>query len=155
MLFLLFQAGNETYALEADGIREVLPLVALRKIPRGPDYAAGLLRWRDTVVPVIDLSVLLGSGPARPLFSTRIILADYRLDDGSIRMIGLLAEQATELISRAPAEFTPAGISVEEAPFLGPVLPLAGGLVQLVDLRRLLPVPVQQALFTVTEDEDR
>ena len=40
MLFLLFELGTDRYALDALQIAEVLPLVAIKRIPRAPAESA-------------------------------------------------------------------------------------------------------------------
>ena len=39
MLFILFQLGQDCYALDAAQVAEVLPLVLVKKIPRAPAHA--------------------------------------------------------------------------------------------------------------------
>jgi chemotaxis-related protein WspB len=56
MLFLLFQLGEERYALDTSHVAEVLPLVAITPIPQAPTGVAGLFNYRGAPVPAIDLS---------------------------------------------------------------------------------------------------
>ena len=58
MLFLLLEIGSDRYALEADRIVEVLPLVAMKGIPHAARGVAGAFDYHGTAVPVIDLSEL-------------------------------------------------------------------------------------------------
>ena len=41
MLFLLFRLGHDRYALEARRVVEVVPLLALKKIPQAPRGVVG------------------------------------------------------------------------------------------------------------------
>src|ERR1700730_397838 len=100
-----------------------------------------------TPVPVIDLSELTLGRTARAQLSTRIVLVHYPNGRGGIHLLGLIAEDATELIRRTPAEFVPSGVSNSAAPSLGPVAPVSGGLVQLVEVERLLPAALRDMLF--------
>jgi len=50
MLFLLFQLGQDRYALEASRVIEVLPLVSLKRIPQAPRGVAGLFNYRGRPV---------------------------------------------------------------------------------------------------------
>ena len=56
MLFILFQIGRDRYALAASSIIEVLPLMNLKRVPCAPVGVAGVLNYRGTPVPVIDLN---------------------------------------------------------------------------------------------------
>ena len=42
MLFLLLEVAGQQYAVEADRVVEVLPLVQVTDIPRAPTEVAGL-----------------------------------------------------------------------------------------------------------------
>ena len=64
MLFLLFELGQDRYALDVRQVAEVLPLVEFKRIPQAPPFVAGLLNYRGDPVPVIDLSQLTLSRPA-------------------------------------------------------------------------------------------
>jgi len=146
----LFSLAADRYALAVSRIAEVLPLVGIKQLPRSPRGIVGAVDYRGTPVPVIDLSDLALGRAARAELSTRVILVHYPDGGGSTRLLGLIAEDATELIRRAPAEFMPSGVSNDAAPYLGPVAPGPGGLVQLVDVERLLPAAVRDMLFAAS-----
>jgi chemotaxis-related protein WspB len=147
MLFLVFQLGPDRYALDARRVAEVLPLVGIRKIPQAPAGVAGVFNYRGTPVPVIDLSELILGQPARRCLSTRIVLVHDANGRGEARVLGLIAERATETVRRDAAEFVPSGIANGAAPYLGPVATDARGLVQWVDVGLLLPPSVKDVLF--------
>ncbi len=81
MLLLTFRAAESLYAVDAASVMEVVPRVDLRKLPHVPGFLAGVFDYRGTVVPVIDLGILLGSVACRDRLSTRIILVQSRSDD--------------------------------------------------------------------------
>jgi len=85
--------------------------------------------------------------PAKRQMSTRIILAHYVDPNGATHLLGLIAEQATETILRAPTDFVDPGVSADGAPFLGPVAKDERGLIQLIEPRTLLSQSVCDALF--------
>ena len=147
MLFLLFQLGADWYALDAGQVAEVLPLVRIKPIPRTPPAVAGVLNYRGAPVPVIDLRALTLGRPARPRLSTRIILVHYPDENGGPRLLGLIAEQATETMRRQPTDFTASGVSNDAASYLGPVTADQRGLVQWIEVSKLLPPTVREVLF--------
>src|SRR5512147_117280 len=119
MLLLLFEVGSNRFGIEASEIVEVIPLVSLKKVPHAPDCVAGLFNYHGQIVPVIDVNALLGERPARSLLSTRIILAKTREAGSGERLLGILAERATETLSCREEELQPPAISVEAAQYLG------------------------------------
>jgi chemotaxis-related protein WspB len=147
MLFLLFQIGNDRYALEARQAVEVLPLVSLKKIPQSPRGVAGIFNYRGRPVPAIDLSDLTFGSPARERLSTRIILIQHTDASGQPHLLGLIAEHATEMMRREQREFVDAGVRSGTAPYLGPVLMDEKGVIQLLHAQHLLAEKVRDLLL--------
>ena len=147
MLVLLFELGDDRYAIDVSQVLEVLPLVDLRRLPQAPDGVAGLFDFRGTPVPVIDLTALTLGRPAQRRFSTRIIVVTGP-DNGDSHLLGLIAERATETASRAATDFVWPGVTGDHAQYLGPVATDERGLLQLVDVRQLLPAAARNLLFT-------
>jgi chemotaxis-related protein WspB len=147
MLLLLFEVGRNRYGLEASAIVEVLPLVAMQSIPHAPPFISGLFNYRGKVVPIVDLRALFGEGLARPLMSTRIVLVEDRAASGEARLLGLLAEHVTETIVCRTEDFQDSGVHVTDAPYLGPVLPDPGGMIQRISLHQILSDDLRKLLF--------
>jgi len=145
-LFLLFRSGEERYALQAREVARVLPWLRLRPIAQAPPWVAGVFSHCGELVPVLDLSLLLGGQPAPARTSTRTVLVHYRRG-AQTHLLGLLLEQATDTLRCAPADFRDYGLDNQGAPYLGPVFESAQGLVQWVRVENLLPDAVQALLF--------
>ena len=107
----------------------------------------GLFNYRGAPVPVIDLSQLTLGRPAARRLSTRIVLVHYPDADGRTRLLGLIAERATQTVRREPTDFVSSGVTSDGAPYLGPVATDARGLLQWIDVRTLLPPAVRDVLF--------
>lgn len=150
MVFLLFQLGPDRYALDVRQVAEVLPLLALKRIAHAPGGVVGVFDYRGTPVPVIDLALLTLGRPAEESLSTRVVVVSYAGSDGVPHLLGLIAEKATQTLQRAAEDFAPTGVTTETAPWLGPVCADAGGMVQWVEVSRLLPDAVRAALFQAT-----
>ena len=147
MLLLLFETGEERYALEAIRVREIIPRVRLKKIPGTPEYVAGMMNYHGKAIPVIDVCRLISNEPCSNRFSTRIIMMPYEFDTGEQELIGLMAERITETMQSSPADLQGAGILVDE------ILNNMGTqkdydqMVQLFDLKRMLPEHVLDELL--------
>jgi chemotaxis-related protein WspB len=153
MLFLLFQLGQDRYALQASRVLEVLPLVELRKIPDAPKGVAGIFNYHGRPVPAVDLSELTLGQPSDPRLSTRIIVINYPDERGALHPLGLIAEHATELIQRDQRLFQEPGHKLGGAPYLGPVLMDKRGVIQWVHEQRLLPERARDLLFCETLEQ--
>lgn len=147
MLFLQFQLDKDRYALDSSQVVEVLPRLDLKQIPQAPTGVAGAFNYRGKPVPVIDLCELALGRPARLQMSTRIIIVNYPDGNGTLHLLGLIAEKATETVHREPADFTDSGVTNDGAPYLGPVATDPKGLVQWIEVGKLLPAAVRDVLF--------
>lgn len=147
MLFVLFHLGLERYALEAQRVVEVVPLLALKKIPQAPRGVAGLFIYRGRPVPALDLCELTLGRPAAEHFSTRIIIINHTPAPGEEQFVGLIVERATETLRREPQDFVETGVRVTTSSFLGPLLKDAQGVVQLINPERLLQQHAGAKLF--------
>jgi chemotaxis-related protein WspB len=147
VLFLLFRLGDDLYALDAGRIGEVLPMVRLKSLPGAPKGIVGLINHRAAPVPVIDLSLLVAGRPASHKLSTRIVLVRDAAPNQAPHWLGLILEQATDTLRRKPEDFLSTGLGTDGAPYIGPVLPDERGLIQWIDVGKLLPGPVRRMLF--------
>ncbi len=117
-------------------------------MPQAPAGVAGVFDFRGTPVPVVDLSVLVSGRPSARCLSTRLLVVAYADAAGAPRPLALVVEHATRTLRRDPTDFVESGITNQATPYLGRVTHDAGGLVQWVDVRRLLPAGVRDVLFT-------
>ncbi|MGG6264831.1 chemotaxis protein CheW [Leptolyngbya sp. AN03gr2] len=99
MLLLLFHLDEDTYAIDSTHVVEVLPIVMLRKVYQVPAHVSGVFRYRNCIVPVVDLCKLIRGEASRSRFSTRIIMVRYQTRDGENAYVGLLAERVTETLN--------------------------------------------------------
>jgi chemotaxis-related protein WspB len=106
-----------------------------------------VFRYRDAMVPVIDLSQLIRGTPVKALLSTRIILVQHPGPTGIGRVLGLLAERATDSLDDAGTEPESSGVAVPEAPYLGGLSVSGGSVIQYVKVENLLPDEVRERLF--------
>jgi chemotaxis-related protein WspB len=148
MLFLLFQVGHDRFALQASHVVEVVPLLNLKKIPHAPKGVAGLFNYRGRPVPAVDLCELTLKKPAKERLSTRIIVVQYPDAGGKHHLLGLIAEQATEVLRKEGGDFTDPNVRIDAAPYLGPVIMDGQGSIQWIDEQRLLSDGVRDMLFS-------
>ncbi|CCO23138.1 chemotaxis protein CheW [Maridesulfovibrio hydrothermalis] len=157
MLVLTFMIGKYIYGLKAAIVAEVVPPAIYKELPRSPEYVKGIFNYRGTTTPVVDLSMLATDTPCKPLMSTRIIVLDTAdLDSGKNRgenYLGLLAENITETIKIADADFDTSGLEIPDAPWLGKVARINGCMLQLVEPHKLLSDELRLVLFPKDDAE--
>lgn len=151
MLFVLFQLGEDRYALDAGRVVEVVPLLELKRLPQSPKGLAGLFNFRGRPVPAIDLCELILGHPAHENLSTRIIVVQHADERATPHLLGLIAERATGMLRKDAKDFIDPGMRFGQAPYLGPVHMDADGPIQWINEQRLLPAPMRSLLFAPAE----
>ena len=149
MLLMKFEIGAVAYAIDSACIEEVVPWVQLRSVPHAPAYLPGVFHYRGKVIPVVDLSLLLGGAAVLDRLSTRIMVVRTK-QDGS-RLLGLLACRVSDLVRVEPAKLQPAAVQLTRAPYLGPVAETVEGLVQILNVDQILPESLVPAELTLPE----
>ncbi len=147
MLLLCFSMGDERFALEASNVQELVPIVHMKKIPTAPEWVAGVMCYHGQTVPVIDLCALHLARDSVRQMSTRIILVHFTAHDKAKHLLGLLAERVTETLRRRAEDFASTGVQTPDAPHLGGITSDQNGMLQWVDVDKLLPKKVQNLLF--------
>ncbi|TAN76365.1 MAG: purine-binding chemotaxis protein CheW [Gallionella sp.] len=147
MLFMQFVIGDDRYLLEAKDIIEIVPYANLKRIPKAPPYVAGLLNYRGDTVPVIDICYLMGDKLCELKLSSRIALVNYKNDTGESTCIGLLIEHLTETVRFNEDDFSDSGVNLNDNSYLGKVIIDNDCIVQLVDIRKVIPEEAYGILF--------
>jgi chemotaxis signal transduction protein len=70
---VIFDIGKRNYALPAESVREVLPLMEPTPVPEWPEYALGLIEVRGTLIPLVDVAPALGLEPSPISAEQRVV----------------------------------------------------------------------------------
>lgn len=111
MKALTFALHGEVFAIDAEGVREILDLVPITEVPNAPEFANGLINVRGRVVPLTDLRVTFGMERTPPDSNTRIVVIEIE-HDGEPAIVGILADKVYDV---ADIETS----AIEEAPKVG------------------------------------
>ena len=147
MLFMQFTIDNDRYLLEAKDIVEIVPFANLKRIPKAPPYVAGLLNYRGDTVPVVDVCYLMSDKLSELKLSSRIALVNYKNDMGEPTCIGLLIEHLTETVRFNESDFSDSGVTLKDNPYLGKVIIDNNCIIQLVNIKKLIPEEAYEVLF--------
>jgi purine-binding chemotaxis protein CheW len=105
--YLTFKLGNEIFATDVAKVREVLDLTTITQIPRTPDFMAGVINLRGSVVPVVDLRLCFEMSKTESTRNTCIVVVEVLLDNEST-VIGALTDSVEEVIDLEPEQIQPA-----------------------------------------------
>ena len=159
-MLLRFVVGDDSYGVDVTQVVEIVPYIALKRIPRAPDYVAGLLNYRGSSVPVIDITKLASGRASRTWLSTRVIVVKSRQPqlDGTDNLLGLLAEQVTRTVKIPESAFSSAGLErfeVEHSSCLGDVAVTPKGIIQRIEVEQLLSAQTRAELFQTTSQAEQ
>ncbi|ASQ29326.1 chemotaxis protein CheW [Borrelia miyamotoi] len=118
--YLLFSL-DELYAIEIKFVVEVLEYTKISKIPRTPDYMAGIINNRGKIVPIIDIRRQFGMEERKVNdeemkknkgvnISNIIILT--LIHEGDELNLGILVDYVNEVLELNPSD-------IDDAPKLG------------------------------------
>ena len=105
--YLTFKLGNEIFATDVAKVREVLDLTTITQIPRTPEFMAGVINLRGSVVPVVDLRLCFEMAKTESTRNTCIVVVEVLLENEST-VIGALADSVEEVIDLEPQQIEPA-----------------------------------------------
>ena len=117
-------------------------------LPHAPCGRAGIFINRGQPVPALDLCALTLSRPARTHLSTRILIVQHTQSAGQPQLIGLIAERVAGTLQREEKDFVNVDVETVAAPFLGPVVMDAQGIIQILDAQKLLDAGAHQLQLT-------
>lgn len=104
--YLTFVVAGEEYAIPILRVREILAYVALTRVPRAPEFIAGVMNLRGRVVPVVDLRMKLGLEPTAITAHTCIVIVEVE-NEQAATTLALLAEDVKDVIDLTDEEVEP------------------------------------------------
>ncbi|MEM9265125.1 MAG: chemotaxis protein CheW [Cyanobacteria bacterium P01_F01_bin.13] len=137
-LLLLFRVGKEPYAIKATSVVEVIPRINLSKIHQPPPNIAGQFNYQGQIVPVLDLSKLLGGIGCRPVLSTRIVLVNLDQVGDTKQLLGLMVEQVTDTLGCDQTMPVQDSVTISQAAYLGEKLLYGDEVIQCLRIDQLL-----------------
>ncbi len=151
MLMLLFQVGSARYALDTTSVVKVIPQVELAQYHGASPIVAGRFNYQGQIVPVLDLSQLLGNKPSQAMLSSRIILVN--LGANQSRLLGLLVERVTETLTTDQVDQVERKEDsfLSQRPYLGDVLLKQQDMIQCLRVDQLLSEQVHNQLLIPLE----
>ena len=89
-----FEVKGQAYALEVAHVREIVRVQRPTPLPNAPALIEGVIDLRGAVIPVLDLSRVLGRGTADDGLHARIVVLDF--DE---LVLGLWVDAATDVLT--------------------------------------------------------
>ena len=108
---IIFQLGNEEYAIPITNIQEIITVREYTRIPESPDYIEGVINLRGNIIPIIDgrKKFSLKISEKSDSNEERIIIMD--IEDGTA---GLVVDNVSGVISLKVENIEPSPVDLGE-----------------------------------------
>ncbi|WP_010252513.1 chemotaxis protein CheW [Acetivibrio cellulolyticus] len=132
---VVFTLNNEVCGVDTIQVREIVKYEEITKLPKMPQFIAGVISLRGTVVPVVNLNQRFELGDSEITKKTKIIITDL---EG--KLIGFIVNDVLEIIklSAENIESTPEIIRKIDNSYLKNVGKNGDNLISILDLSTIL-----------------
>jgi purine-binding chemotaxis protein CheW len=105
--FLTFMLSQETYGINILDVKEIIEYGNLTPVPMMPDFIAGVINLRGSVVPVVNLKLRFGDTSSEIDKRTSIVVIEVSNNDRKTE-IGIIVDIVNEVIELAETDIEPA-----------------------------------------------
>jgi len=106
---LTFDVGEETLALEAVAVREIIDLLPETPVPGASPLVGSVMNSRGKIIPIADLRIAFGLPAGEATLDSRIVVIELELDGEAIQL-GIRTDKVHEVatLRREASEEPPA-----------------------------------------------
>lgn len=104
--FLTFLSGQELFAVEITGVKEIIEVTEMTHVPKAPVFIRGVINLRGGVVPVIDLGAKLNGAASDLSKRTCVVLVSVDSGHGQ-QTLGLMVDEVREIVEVKPNDIKP------------------------------------------------
>lgn len=132
---VVFSLNGQLFGADASQVFQIIRYQEVTRIPRMPKFIEGIINYRDSVLPVINLAHRFETGESEINRKTKILVA--RMED---RLAGFIVDDVSEIIRFAEEDIEPAPLIInsEAGAYLKKVGKKDGKLISIIDLERIL-----------------
>jgi purine-binding chemotaxis protein CheW len=133
--YVTFELSNETYAIEALKVREIIELAYVTRVPTLPEFFKGVINLRGTIIPVIDTKMKFGMGSDDYRRHTCVIITEFQNC-----LTGLIVDAVSDVLHISKGSISAAssfGTTIR-ADFLRGLGNIGGKLLIILDIDRVL-----------------
>jgi purine-binding chemotaxis protein CheW len=137
-----FELRGQELALPIADVRETLPVPPITRVFLVPACLAGVFSLRGDIVPVIDLSILLGLPATAASDDSKIVVVDH-----AAGVVGIVVDKLRDLRTvEGPLDPPPVNLAAEVAALFLGVVATPTGSVRVLDARAVITVEPLRAL---------
>lgn len=104
--YLSFHLDNEEFAIHVKNALNILEMCQITVIPQAPIYMKGVINFRGSVLPVVDLRIKLGMHAAEYSENTCIIVLELNFDETYLK-IGIIIDEVQAVLEINDSQIQP------------------------------------------------
>lgn len=139
--FFTFLLAEDVYAMNINNIKEIIDYGDITRVPMMPDFIAGVINLRGSVVPVVDLARRFDKQSSSITKKTSIVIVEVLDHDQKVE-VGVIVDVVNEVldIPLADIEPTPAFGTKIRTEFISGVGKVDDKMLTLLDITVVLSV---------------
>jgi len=139
--FLTFQLNEEEYGISILNIKEIVDYGHITKVPMMPDFIAGVINLRGSVVPVIDLALRFSVAPSVRTKRSSIVILEVEYESKKME-IGVTVDVVNEVLDISPKEIeaSPSFGTKIRTDFISGMGKVEGQLLVLLNIEKILDI---------------
>ncbi|GKU23548.1 chemotaxis protein CheW [Clostridium folliculivorans] len=92
MQVVVFKISDELFAVETSKVQSITDMTEVTKVPKAPEHIRGLINLRGSIIPLLDINLLLNISKSSKVQSNIIIL---NVDD---EQVGISVDEVEEVL---------------------------------------------------------
>lgn len=131
MQVVVFNIGNEQFAVETSKVQSINDLMKITQVPKAPSYIKGLINLRGNIISILDINLLLGMTNTDERNDNIIIL---KLED---ELVGVTVDAVDEVMEFSEDQLEKVHNEMEKFYIKG-VINLKERIITLIDFDKLI-----------------
>lgn len=108
---LSFTLGENIYGIDITRVQEIRALGEIRKLPNTPSHCMGVIDFRNSMVPILDMRDIFGY-TAKPMNKQTVMVVVSVGEKGQDMLVGIIVDAVSDVIAVDRAE-------IKKSPKLG------------------------------------
>ncbi len=146
---VVFRLEGQRYALDLSQVERVVSMVAVSPLPETPAVVVGVINYRGSVVPVLDLRPRLGFPPREFGLTDHLLLGRT-----SRRMLALPVDEVLGVNEVRVEDTLAPSTLLPGVGYVTGIVALADGLLFIHDLEALLSMDEERRLTEAMDDNE-
>jgi len=96
--YLIFNLMDESYGVNVEMILQIIGMTEITMIPKTPEYVKGVIKYREMIIPVIDLRLKFQLPIQDYNERTCIVLIKIQSEQGGEICIGIIIDKVEEVL---------------------------------------------------------